>query len=396
MHGPGADERDPCTQERDAIEQAPMGADAVDVFIADDSSLEGLVAQLEQDPDQCRGAFEGLVSLEQETRLRIIRGLRDVPTGPGVVNLLRLLKDAEDGETRDLSRAVLEEFGGASDPEAPVADGVAGEPGIRTGPARELMPARDRDFPRPVRGLITAVDGSGRGTVVVSSTLGEDRRTAAFLCDLLSGIVDVVGTVEDESPGAGRLLEEVRARPEVDAIESPPELASGLLAGCLTLNEPTAPALVGSWLVATLGPGFRPRPFPGPADVPAWDGEPDLQARVGELLDACPSWLDDSPLTIELAEEIYLREGRITASPERDAGAFRFLFEHRILHRLELYRRMLLWMAWFWTSGGRPELAASARILGSQLADEQYAVPSHPFATVLSARSLEAAQKRIS
>ena len=35
------------------------------------------------------------------------------------------------------------------------------------------------------------------------------------------------------------------------------ELASGLLAGCLTLNEPTAPPLVESWLEATLGPGFR-------------------------------------------------------------------------------------------------------------------------------------------
>src|SRR5690242_9149819 len=104
MHGPGADERDPCTQERDAVEQAPMGADAVDAFTADDSSLEGLVAQLEQHPGECRGAFEGLESLEQETRLRIIRGLRDVTPGPGVVNLLRLLEGSDDGKTRDLSR----------------------------------------------------------------------------------------------------------------------------------------------------------------------------------------------------------------------------------------------------------------------------------------------------
>ena len=51
-------------------------------------------------------------------------------------------------------------------------------------------------------------------------------------------------------------------------------------------------------------------------------------------------------------------------------------------------------MAWFWTCAGDLELSASARILATQLADEQYAVPSHPFATVLMARSLEAAQKQ--
>ena len=140
-----------------------------------------------------------------------------------------------------------------------------------------------------------------------------------------------------------------------------------------------------SWLEATLGPGFRPRPFPGLGRrCRDRDEEPDLQARVRELLDACPSWLDGSPLTFELAEEIYLREGGSRPRPERDAGAFRFLFEHRIIHRLELYRRMLLWMAWFWTraaaSWSSPRRRGSWR---SQLADEQYAVPSHPFATVL-------------
>src|SRR4051794_40729490 len=190
MHGPGANERDPCTPGRDAVEQAPMGADAVDAFPTDDSSLEGLVAQLEQDPDQCQGAFEGLESLEQETRLRIIRGLRDVPTGPGVVNLLRLLKDSDDGATRDLSLAVLEEFRGSPDLECPAEEDAPVDLSVWTGPSRELMPTRDRDLPRPVRTLITAVDGSGRGTIVVSSTLGQERRTAVFLCDLLRGIVD--------------------------------------------------------------------------------------------------------------------------------------------------------------------------------------------------------------
>ncbi len=113
------------------------------------------------------------------------------------------------------------------------------------------------------------------------------------------------------------------------------------------------------------------------------------------VLDACPSWLDPSPLTFELAEEIWLREGRTAADPDRDAGAYRFLFEHRLIHRLELYRRMLLWMAWLWKFSGEVELSRSALALACQLSDEQYAVPSHPFTVELTTRSLEAAQARL-
>ena len=104
------------------------------------------------------------------------------------------------------------------------------------------------------------------------------------------------------------------------------------------------------WLERTLGRGFEPRPLPTP--TAEWSLEPagssDLLLRADEVLRACPTWLDRSPLTFELAEEVCLREGRVAVDPHRDSGAFRFLFEHRIIHRLELYRRMLLWMHWFW------------------------------------------------
>ncbi len=100
-------------------------------------------------------------------------------------------------------------------------------------------------------------------------------------------------------------------------------------------------------------------------------------------------------MTFELAEEIWLREGRTAADPERDAGAYRFLFEHRLIHCLELYQRMLLWMAWLWKFRTRLELSRSALALASQLSDEQYAVPSHPFTVELTTRSLEAAQRRL-
>jgi hypothetical protein len=395
MHWPGPDERDPRTSESGAIEQTAVQGESLDSPPAEDPSLEELVAQLERDPDECRSAFVGLESLEQETRLTIVRSLRDVPAGPGVVNLLRHLKGSDDEATRESARVVLDELLGLSGLDSTGEERAAGELGLGRGPSAELLPVRAPSGPRPVRCLITAVDGSGRGTIVVSSTLVRERRTAAFLCDLLDGIGGAVGSVEDESAEAGGLIDEVEGRPEVDTMVVPPELARGLLAGCLMLNEPPVPDRVNYWLEATLGAGLRPRPFPGLGEDPTAGEDTDALSLSLELFDACPSWLDDSPLTHELAEEIYLREGRITASPERDAGAFRFLFEHRILRRLELYRRMLLWMAWFWTCAGELELSASARILGAQLADEQYAVPFHPFATVLMSRSLEAAQRRM-
>jgi hypothetical protein len=391
MSSLGADEHELDTGARDAREAPRSDEDDVDSSAVVGLSLDDLAAQLERDPDECQGAFEGLESLESETRLRIIRWLRDVPAGPGVVNLLRLLAGSVEEETRRMARRVLDEIQASA--AADLGEGPISLP-IRADRTGELIRASHHAGPRPLRGLITSVDGSGRGTIVVSSSLAGSRRTAAFLCDLICGITDAFGVVELESPGAGGLVEEVRGRAGVDAIESPAELACGLLAGSLMLNESPVPDRVAEWLRVTLGGEFRPHLLPGPGDESASGEGIELLGRAGQVLDACPSWLDASPLTFELAEEIFLREGRVAACPERDAGAFRFLFEHRLIHRLELYRRMLLWMAWFWTCGGERELATSARVLGAQLADEQYAVPSHPFTTVLTARSLEAAQRR--
>ena len=54
---------------------------------------------------------------------------------------------------------------------------------------------------------------------------------------------------------------------------------------------------------------------------------------------------------------------------------------------------MLLWMAWFWKCSGLTELSTSALACASQLSDEQYAVPGHPFTVELTTRSLMAAQQ---
>jgi hypothetical protein len=163
------------------------------------------------------------------------------------------------------------------------------------------------------------------------------------------------------------------------------------------LCGPAVPPSVRDWLFQTLGPGFQPAGVP--ARIPGLDvssiRQAEMPGRAATVLDACPSWLDSSPLTFELAEEIWLREGRTAADPERDGGAYRFLFEHRLIHCLELYQRMLLWMAWLWKFLDELELSRSALALASQLSDEQYAVPSHPFTIELTSRSLDAAQHRL-
>jgi hypothetical protein len=151
------------------------------------------------------------------------------------------------------------------------------------------------------------------------------------------------------------------------------------------------------WLERALGCEFEPRPLPFTSAKQSLQqaDSSDLLQRAHEVLRACPSWLDRSPLTFELAEELCLREGHVAVDPRRDQGVFRFLFEHRIIHRLELYRRMLLWMHWFWSYAAEPELALSAQTLARQLTDEQFAVPSHPFIVALTALSLNAAREKL-
>jgi hypothetical protein len=359
MDGPGSDER-------------------ISPGSGEDLSLESLAAELTEDPQECWRAFQGLESLDHETRLRIISGLSQLASGPGVIGLLSLLADSADEATGQAARAVLAEAAGAS---------------------RELISLADEGIYRPrlVRCLVTAVDGSGRGSIVLSATRSGQRATAAFLCDVRRGIADVTGQSEDESEQAGRLVDEIREQAGADAVETAPNLALRLLAACLGLNSSPISAPIVDWLELTLGSELERQPFPVPSALPAaasLDGW-DQRRRATAVLDACPTWFDRSPLTFELAEEIFLREGRVSSDPERDSGAFRFMFEHRLIHQLELYRRMLLWMAWFWTCAGQLDLAESAGILAWQLADEQFAVPSHPFASGLMARSLDEAQARL-
>jgi hypothetical protein len=146
-----------------------------------------------------------------------------------------------------------------------------------------------------------------------------------------------------------------------------------------------------------VGPEFRARPFGEilEGQGPAAHALAEMAGPSRLILDACPDWVDRSPLTFDIAEEIALRAIDARPDPRRDAGAYRYLFEHRLVGRLEHYRRMLLWMAAFWEAAGDPDLARSAMILAWQLSDPQHAVPSHPFTVELSTRSLRAAQENL-
>jgi hypothetical protein len=344
--------------------------------------LGEIVAQLEQDPEQCWPALESLAAVDGEVCVRIIAALAAYRDIPGVRALLHLLGSSRVPVIRTAARLALP---AETLPALPVGRGEA-----------ELAVAPSPLAGRIVRSLVTALDGEGRGTIVISIRDGAHRRTVAFRCDVLRGILDVVGEVEAEHPSSGSLVDEWIDRAEGDYALDVPELAVRLLGGSLGLSGPAVSARVRAWLDGVFGPGGLPAGLP--ASVPGREEavpDDEMSARANLVLDACPSWLDRSALTFELAEEITLREGRSTPDPVRDVGAYRYLFEHTLSRRLELYARMLLWMAWVWHASGRSELARSAFALAGQLSDEQYAVPSHPFPVALATRSLQAAQEEL-
>lgn len=361
--------------------------------------LAEIIHRLEEDPQECWPAIESLSAVDGAIRVQVIEALTSHRDRPGVSALLRLLGAMRDPATRSAAIRVL-----TTDPDPPpdgrsIGPSEAGSatalPAIRPGSgghAHELgiSPRTSRIS----RSLITAIDGDGRGTIVLSASDGEYRRTAAFRCDVRRGILDAAGEVEEEHPSAGGMIDEWVRQADGDHVADLPDLAVRLLEGCYRLSGPELPPPVRAWLEATIGPvslaGGPGATLPGPelAAIP----EGDLARSTERILDACPTWLDRSALTVELAEEIALREGFDTPDPIRDAGAYRYLFEHLLIDRLELYSRMLLWMGWVWHAAGRPDLSRPAFVLAAQLSDEQYAVPSHPFTVALTTRSLRAAQ----
>jgi hypothetical protein len=386
--------------------------DELNETLDEDESLDQLAEQLESDPDGIWLALQGLGGVEPELRSEIVSGLAGLALGPGLIEFFRLLSFAEQPEIRAAALNALSRPDDDTELRRAWALIAADHPDTETvARARRWLGNENeaggtlvhatgagREVPRLVRSLITALDGRGQGTIILSADRpGAACATAAFLCDVWRGVREVAGQVGSVANGAEGLIAEVMGQAERDLVEGASGPALDLLAGSLLLCGPETSPAVRYWVEATAGPAFRahpvPAPFPGwnPASIP-FD---EMPQRARSVLDSCPDWLDHSPLTYELAEEILLREGSTPPEPSRDAGAYRYLFEHHLRGQLEHYRRMLVWMAVFWEASGDIDLGQSALGLAWQLSDPQHIVPAHPFTIALTTRSLAVAQENL-
>ena len=373
-------------------------------LLSDDQSMAELAAEIDNEPASTWLALQGLCEIEPEIRAEIIEGLAEREAGPGVVELLRLLTFAHDPGTRNAAMAGLS---------GPLGEGPEGRnawaaiaadhpdvavremAGKRLGNQMDSLVAAwfaegsKRARPSLMESAVSHVDRDGRGIIVLAAEDRGDRVVAAFHCDVMTGITDVMGETHE---GSGAFFEQILASPGREWVRNRHGLALGLLAGSALLCGPkTTPALA-YWLERTAGPDFRPAQIP-PADraqVPRQPLERVEQAKM--ILSAVPDWRDTSAITYEIAESLGLRDGDVPIHPRNDPGAFRILFETALSRRLDLYRRMLLWMSYVWAESNQEMLARAARIVAEELADPQNAVPGYPFLEALAVRSLLAAQ----
>ena len=386
--------------------------DELNDSLDEDGSIEELVEQIENDPDGIWLALQGLAAVEAEVRPQIIAGLASGKAGAGVIEFFRLLAYSDDPGTRSAALESLSRLPSGSAVSSAWEDLSArhSEPEVRetairrlSEPETQLAVQKPRSqsiavsSPRIQRSLVTAIDGRGRATIALASIRGQTRATAVFVCDIIDGVKEVHGDLTNDTAAAGAAIEAILEGLTDDVIEDTHPLALALLSGCLTMSGPKTPPALRFWVESTVGPDLGAVPFR--ADFPGWDPSElsfeEMPARAKEVLDRRPDWLDTSTLTYQLAEEICLRDGDSAPDPRRDAGAYRYLFEHRLADQLELYRRMLLWMAWFWRASGEEVLGRSALALASQLSDAQHVVPGHPFTVALTTRSLTVARERL-
>src|SRR5262249_38980546 len=147
--------------------------------------------------------------------------------------------------------------------------------------------------PHLTHSLVTALNGRGRGEVVLAAREGEDRIVVAFGCDVVEGGREVAGQVCGDDSGGEDFLAGFRERPGRDEVEGEPELALGLLSGSLVLCGDEAPPALSYWLERTVGLGFRPRPVGAVLeDDPSSATHEETVAYAGAVLDACPDWVD--------------------------------------------------------------------------------------------------------
>ena len=364
-----------------------------------DAVASELAEQLEDGPDAVWVALQALGPIPAAERAGLLAGLATNGTaGPGTVEFLRAIALGSEPLSARAAAAILD---GLDGPPAGVLEArtllAARHPDLWPPQSALALALEDRsptptDGParRPafevVRSLATGVDGRGRGRLAVLARSGTSWTLAGFRCDLERGVVEVEGEIGADPESVEAWFADLAEAPESFAMTDASDSVLGLLAGILLLCGPDAPPDWPFWIARAAGPEFGPRPFPALA-VLAWDGsEPSGLA----VLEACPLWADDSDLTRDLAREARLRG----SDPACDLGAIRLLFERRLIGRVEIYRRMLLWMAAIWGASGASRLASAASATAEELADAQNLVPGHPFFREIAARGLRRASSR--
>jgi hypothetical protein len=381
-----------------------------DLIGEDDFSLDELAEHLDGNNDEVWIALQGLAGIESEVRVDIIRGLAERrPIREGLVELLRLLTYAHDPTTQEAALAALESF--KDDPLALAAwirlrneqddPIVLSRAKLAVGPGKEIAERTgvkpQGNEPRLLHASVSALDGEGRWLVILAAEHQGEWPVAIFTADVFQGVIDVLGVVADSEEAMEEMREALSAdHRSREWLADAPELALGMLSGSLMLCGPETPPSLRYWLERTLGVNLAGRPLLAPMAEEGfgeWTAEQALD-DVRAILDAAPGWVDRFKLFDEFAKELLFRNEQIP-DPVRDSGAYRFLFENRLLDRMELDRRILMGMSLFWRAGGENKLSTAASKLAEQLADEQFVVPGHPFVVEFTTRSLLAAQRRL-
>ena len=379
-------------------------------LLAEPISPEELAEQLDSDPESVWLALEALNAIEPDLRVSIVEDLRGQPANPGLVAFLHALILSDDPGLRASALGALEALEGDDESMLTVWDDLSArhpDEEIRA-IASSRVSGRDELAPRPqvperrpapeiVRALVTAVDPDGRGEVVVVSRMGTSWTAAAFSIQVEEGLREVFGH-QAESPGAADLfVQDVLDRLDRDAVECPPDLALGLARGVPgTLGRAGADSVDASLLAGE--DRWAGLSAAGSCPIPALESDPSAVApemirEAGEtILSACPGWVDRSALAEDLGRNVAERAGAIG---EIDPGAVRFLVERELMRRIETIRRMLLWMAAYWTASGEEEPSRAGVLIAGHLGDDQHVVPGHPFLVALARRSLWAAAERV-
>ena len=358
-----------------------------------DSAATELAEQLEEGPDAVWVALQALGAIPPADRRPLVAELAPGDhAGPGLAEFLRCLALGFEPGTARAAAEVLARLESGPLGLGPFLPALAARhPDLWTS---HLSSIRLEAIGGPIGSdslessdltcLATGVDHLGRGRIVVASrpNSGAGWDLAEFACDMERGVVQVDGELGAGSRSVDAALAGVAGAPGAFAATDDPEAVLGLLAGSMLLCGPDAPPELTFWLARVAGPEFGPRPWAAPGRVENTPPPGGDAARI--VLEACPTWFDDSALSRDLAREAILRG----ESPDDWQGAIRVLFERRLRDRVELYRRMVLWMAVVWEGAGASRLASAARETVAELSDVQNLVPGHGFFRELAARSL--------